>query len=89
MFSIAVMSAGLLPNADSIGVTPPCVTIVFLEIHACLNSCLYVILASSGSSFKEISIRETCFLNKRMAASARFGHGVLGPREIGRMLCLL
>ena len=32
---------------------------------------------------------ETCFLNMRMAASALFGHGVPGPRETGRMLCLL
>ena len=40
-------------------------------------------LASNGSSFKEISISETCFLNMRMAASALFGHGVPGPRDIG------
>ena len=43
-------------------------------------------LASNGSSFKEISINETCFLNMRMAASAWFGQGVPGPREIGRIL---
>ena len=72
MSSVAVKSAGLLPNANSIGVTPPCVTIVFLEVHACLNNCLYVILGSNGSSCKEISISETCLLNMRMAASALF-----------------
>ena len=38
MFSIAVKSAGLLPNANSTGVTPPCVIMVFREIHACRKS---------------------------------------------------
>ena len=40
MFSIDVISAGRLPNAISMGVTPPLVTMVFLAIQACLNNCL-------------------------------------------------
>ena len=78
-FSIVTISLGRLPKANSRGVFPPNVSMVFLATHAFLMMCLGVSLAKSGSLATESAKMAKECLKSLTAVSALFGHGVAGP----------